>query len=72
MGGETEARGAAEAGCRTCLRCDNSLRTRRIPRLFCSRRHAAESVTTMLVFGVVAVRVALHVAHGLRWIGVLG
>ncbi|WP_405446933.1 hypothetical protein OG350_11750 [Streptomyces achromogenes] len=64
MGGGERARGA---GRRTCPKCGKPLpeSPRRIPRVFCSRRHAGEAafLTLLVVLGIV---------RALRWSGILG
>lgn len=62
MGGEIQAQGATEAGSRTCLRCDNTLPARRIPRLFCSPRHAAQAAFAALLFVFAVERIGLRFA----------
>lgn len=67
MGGGHRAHGAQEAKGRTCLKCGEPLPESRrwIPRLFCSRRHAAEAAFTALL-------VVLAIVRALRWWGILG
>ncbi|MEU9400134.1 hypothetical protein [Streptomyces sp. SID4985] len=71
---------AAEGAGRTCLRCDTSLRERRIPRLFCSPGHAAQGAFAAVLvlfaaerFGLRltlrVVRAALYFAHLRGWFG---
>ncbi|MBW8702402.1 hypothetical protein MBT84_22630 [Streptomyces sp. MBT84] len=62
MGVEIRAQGATEAKSRTCLRCDNPLPARRIPRLFCSPRHAAQAAFAALLFVFAVERIGLRFA----------
>ncbi|GGU76328.1 hypothetical protein GCM10010260_05670 [Streptomyces filipinensis] len=60
MGGETKPNARRTKG-RTCLKCDSPLpdSTRRIPRLFCSLRHAATGVLmTVIVVFLLVVRLS--------------
>ncbi|MFD9005559.1 hypothetical protein ACFV0T_32210 [Streptomyces sp. NPDC059582] len=80
MGGEIEAQSATEVAGRTCLRCDNVLRERRIPRLFCSPGHAAQAAFAVVLavfaaerfglrFVLNVVRAVRYIGHLLGWLG---
>ncbi|MFF8989559.1 hypothetical protein ACF09H_06270 [Streptomyces sp. NPDC014983] len=45
---------------RTCLKCDDPLPERRIPRLFCSWRHAAAGALTTVFVAIVLVARISH------------
>ncbi|WP_330457512.1 hypothetical protein OIB37_11710 [Streptomyces sp. NBC_00820] len=79
MGGEIEAQSATEAENRTCLRCDNPLRERLIPRFFCSPWHATQAAFAAVLcafaaerfglhFVLAVVRTVLHIAHLIGWV----